>query len=119
MFSLAYILLSIAQLAQHCLALVSIAYAVAYATACLLFYLSSLSGSLGLKVFQSCSLGAFSFVHYYTYEELAHTANIFTAKTTGFHCVTNPTAVSLHFLQTTHCKYFFAVFTFNICIVCL
>ena len=48
-----------------------------------------------------------------------YTANIFTAKTTGFHCGTNPTAVSLHFLQTTHCKYFFAVFTFNICIGCL
>jgi len=26
-----------------------------------------------------------------------NTANIFTAKTTGFHCCTNPTAVSLHF----------------------
>ena len=48
-----------------------------------------------------------------------YTANIFTAKTRGFHCGTNPTAVSLHFLQKIHCKYFFAVFTFNICIVCL
>ena len=45
-----------------------------------------------------------------------HTANIFTAKTTGFHCVTSPTAVSLHFLQTTNanierknCKKIFTV----------
>ena len=51
--------------------------------------------------------------------EIHLTANIFTAKTTGFHCVTNPTAVSLHFLQTTtallavgHCS--LTVFQFSL-----
>ena len=29
-----------------------------------------------------------------------HTANIFTAKIEGFHCGTNPTALSLRFLQS-------------------
>ena len=44
-----------------------------------------------------------------------NTANIFTAKTTGFHCGTNPTAVSLHFLQTNNanieCKNCKKIFT--------
>ena len=46
-------------------------------------------------------------------DESQYTANIFTAKTTGFHCVTNPTAVSLHFLQINNanieCKKLFTV----------
>ena len=34
---------------------------------------------------------------------LPYTANICSGST-GFHCVTNPTAVSLHFLQTNNAK---------------
>ena len=31
---------------------------------------------------------------------MTYTANLFTAKTAGFHCVQFPTAVSLNFLQS-------------------
>ena len=32
-------------------------------------------------------------------KKYTYTANLLTAKTTGIHCVTFPTAVSMHFLQ--------------------